>query len=305
MGKAQRGQRSYLVPILVIVTIGVSVLYLSGSNNSPSGQVSLLAPILPPQSLLPPQSQVELSLKGSLDSYWLDFTNIQGTRYSFRYLSSFNNVYRYGEANSDLVFVENSPSPLLTGNIGVNDMIVLSNQRNPQDIQATTHVVQYTNYDSINRVITLVDLDPTRNTKQFTYQVTDPNGGCTFRYPCLANLIYSGNTYRANILDMQGTMDVDLNADTVIRGGTKVNIIAQERSSSGQFTPVVIDLGSSAYSGNSMTIPIGTQISLTLYQGDPSRQQVIVDTSLITAVRIPATIIPLTVLQIAKISAPH
>ncbi|GEM_PF-4436896 len=303
MGKAQQQvQRSYVAPLLFIIGISLLVLYFSGTTASgevvrrTSGTSLFAAAPSPPNPLPIMSTHVELSLQGSLDSYWIAFTNRQGTRYFFRYLSSFNNIYKYGDVNNELVFVEALSST--AGNIGLNDYFVLSNQRSPSDVRAVSHVLQYTNFDPIQRTVTFVEQEPTRNTKTFTYQLGNPNP-----YPAMARLIFSGNTYLAYI-DPQGNLAIDMNANGALQG-TKINLVAYESVDGGQFTPVVLDLGTSAYSGNRLTIPMGTQIPFTMSQGDPSQQQVMVDSLRIKPAQVTLNNVPLTLLQLETIKGPY
>jgi hypothetical protein len=312
MGRVQQTQYNYLVPVLIIIGISFFVLYLSG--NAVSGElVRRPSPILPApsqpiisQPIIQPSSNVELSLKGSLDSYWLDFTNRQGTRYSFRYLTSFNNIYKYGDASGDLIFVEASSPD--NPNIGIGDSFVLSNQQHPYDISATSHIIHYTQFDPLNRIISF--LEQGSGLRQYYYQCTNPNpppAPCIVPgYPGRAILVYGGHTYLTRI-DANGNLAIDMNGNggNYAISGIKVNLVALEQSSSGQFTPVVIDLGTPRYSGNGLTIPLGTPIPLVFYQGDPTLQRVVVATTQITAVRIPGTTTPLTVLQAASVKSPH
>lgn len=266
MGRArqQRKQRFYILPLLLISGISLLVLYLSAGGIS--GQLAR-AP------LLSPPSQIVLSMKGSLDTYWIDFTNKLGTRYSFSYVTSAN-VYKYGDTSHDFVFIEaSSPS---TPNIGLGDFFVLSNQRAPLDTLAVTHIIQYTQFDASQYTISFFEQGSGQKT--FVYQCNNPapppiHPCIAPGYPATASLIFSGNIYRA-FIDAQGNLAIDMNADSALRG-TKINLVASESDGNGGFTPVVIDLGDTSYSGNGKTISAGASLPLTFYQGDPLRQQII------------------------------
>lgn len=146
-------------------------------------------------------------------------------------------------------------------NIGLNDSFVLSDQTTPLDDTATSHVVQYINFDLPNRVLDFYEEGS--GMKSFTFQCNNPipTGPCiTSTYPGSANLIFSGNTYTARI-DANGNLAIDQNADGSING-LKINLVAEEGGKR-----FIIDLGSQQYSGNGRSITSATT-PITFYQGN-------------------------------------
>ncbi len=166
-------------------------------------------------------SLVKLDPAGD-DEYNLEFENNQGLVYKFPYISNENGVFKFGDDNDDLVFVEgnfSTPSATahnysmpITGrdgfftgykegivpNVGLLDYFVLSDSGDSAggdsqfDDTATSHVVRYNSIDTSQRQLQFDD--EATGSKKFVYETTALAGAVG-----KAELVFGGNTYSAYI----------------------------------------------------------------------------------------------------------
>lgn len=175
------------------------------------------------------------------DQYNLEFENRQGQLYNVPYVSNRNGVFKFGDDDNDLVFIEGNYSETfpsvsggfnLTGasgdvasgptfNIGPNDFFVISNSRSAAgnlDETAFSHVVRYTSVDTSNKLLSFDD--EAVGTRTFTYQAI---ANTTFATTVgRAELVFGGNTFATYVENISNTtsssvgLAIDQNADGTI-----------------------------------------------------------------------------------------
>jgi len=160
---------------------------------------------------------VKIDARGD-DRYTMEFTNIQGETYDFPLLSNENGVWKFGDNNYELVFIEASNfGTNTTFNIGRNDYFIVSNDRGTEEDKSVTNVLRYTSYDSSSRTVEFNDL--ATNTVQKAIVTAGPIGS--------GPLVIGGHTYTVyvdNTSYSQPIIAVDLNADN--GAGDKVKVAA-------------------------------------------------------------------------------
>ena len=210
-------------------------------------------------------SVVKLDPSGD-DQYNLEFENRQGQLYNVPYVTNQGSIFKYGDDDNDLVFIEGrwnanssdsghfstdddanqaaavaTPLPSagignFTFNIGDDDFFILSNSRlNLNDETAFTHVVRFTSVDTSNRLLTFDD--EAVGTRTFTYDAQNLN-----RSVGSSDLVFGGNTFIAYVENITNTSSssiglvVDKNGDGVINR-TEIRITVNGGG--------IIDLGNS------------------------------------------------------------
>jgi hypothetical protein len=166
------------------------------------------------EGLTTPQStKLDIAASGD-DEYEMTFTNILGQEYTFPLLSNKNGVFKFGDSDDDLVFVEGAD--LLGMNIGTDDYFIVSNDRGAGDAdKSVTNILRYEDYDSTDRTLEFEDL----------------SSGSTVTVPVASDgtgsLVIGGHTYAVNVSDpavAAPTLGIDLNADGAY--GDVVNMTA-------------------------------------------------------------------------------
>ncbi|MDP1694978.1 MAG: hypothetical protein Q8L34_05560 [Candidatus Woesearchaeota archaeon] len=248
MGKGMAQKSFFVIVLLILGAIFVSSLYSSNTGFATRS--------------IPAFTTTKLFFASpTFDIYNLEFSNIQGSIYTFPYLAhDGQNGFYYGYYHhsppipSYLVFVE-AASPT-SYNIGLDNFFVLSDQTSPLDNTATSHVIYYKAFDPVQQVLDFTEFDTSMTIFSVTYQC----GSTTSCFPANAIIIRGGNTYSTQI-DANGNLAIDQNADNLING-RKINLVADEGGKK-----VIIDLGLQQYSGNGRSIT-STTTPLTFYQGN-------------------------------------
>jgi hypothetical protein len=220
----------------------------------------------------PERTEIQIAPKGD-DEYEMTFTNIQGQEYTFPLLSNKNGVFKFGEEDDDLVFVEAADQA--THNIGREDYFIVSNDRGTGDAdKSVTNVLRYEDYDTTDR----------------TLELQNVASGATVNVPIdssgIGSLVIGGHTYAVNVSDPtvdEPTINVDLNADDGF--GDVVTITT--------WGGVIVDLLETAVVNSSLNLTSGTAVgTLALYigngvdlesaTGDPSDQSVIMNAKVLS-----------------------
>lgn len=160
-------------------------------------------------------SVVKLDPSGD-HAYKLIFESREGKVYKVPYITNEGGTFKYGDDANELVFMEGHANNLNAGaatdnyNIGLNDWVVLSNQKTIQfDDTAFTHVVRFDSIDPANQAVRFNDL--AGGNRQFTTRVVAGFGG-------KADLVFGGTTYTAVVDPANTTVAIDMNADGDIKG---------------------------------------------------------------------------------------
>ncbi|MBI2109602.1 hypothetical protein HYT58_00315 [Candidatus Woesearchaeota archaeon] len=170
------------------------------------------------------------------DEYNIQFENRQGQIYKVPFLTNEGNIFKYGDNDDDLVFVEGGLNTTSTTgqvaddianqtfNIGDDDYFLLSNQKSAKfDDTAFTNVVRYGSIDTSNKEI-LFD-DEAIGTRKFIYTRRDHASATAANNVSLSEgrfeLVFSGNTYTGYIANISGDypITVDMNGNGSIGGG--------------------------------------------------------------------------------------
>ncbi len=136
------------------------------------------------------------------DRYQVSFTNIQGQTYTFPYISNVDSVWRFGDNNYDLVFVEAASAAAY--NIGRNDYFVVSN--GAQDKKSVTNVLRYRSYVKDAKTFNFEDLATGAMRSVIVSGTTTGTG----------SLVIGGHTYAVNANNVslnEPLIGIDLNAD--------------------------------------------------------------------------------------------
>ena len=150
----------------------------------------------------PETKDVKVKAKGD-DEYELTFTNTQGQTYKLPLLTNKDGVWKFGDNDDDLVFIESGA--ITTQNIGTDDYFILSNDRGSGDAdKSVTNVLRYEDYDSTD----------------FTLEFEDLSSGATITVPVatsgVGSLVVGGHTYQVNVslrTSPAPNLSIDLNAD--------------------------------------------------------------------------------------------
>jgi hypothetical protein len=148
------------------------------------------------------------------DEYDLEFTNQEGIFYDMPLASNEGAVFKFGDDDDDLWFIENTNFL-----IGDDDFFVLSNCLvTASDNTCFTHVMRFDSIDTANRQLTFTDLGT--GTREVTYTAANPG---------VASLIVGGVTYTVNVNTggNNNSIAVDLNGDASITNNSKVFIGVQ------------------------------------------------------------------------------
>jgi hypothetical protein len=137
------------------------------------------------------------------DEYELTFTNLQGQTYTFPLLSNENGVWKFGDGDDDLIFVEGTGAEDHT--IGREDYFIVSNDRGTDDAdKSVTNVLRYEDYDNTD----------------FTVELENLATGAPVNVPIATDgtgsLVIGGHTYAVNVSDRTAAepdLAIDLNAD--------------------------------------------------------------------------------------------
>ncbi len=136
------------------------------------------------------------------DEYDLEFTNQEGIFYDVPLASNEVGVFKFGDDDDDLWFVERDDQVITD-----DDFFVLSNcMTAASDNTCFSHVLRYDSVDTTNRQLTFTDLGT--GTREVTFQNSTGDSGT-------ADLVVGGVTYRVNVsLTAAGNpIAVDLNSD--------------------------------------------------------------------------------------------
>lgn len=230
-------------------------------------------------------SQIKLDPQGD-DEYSLEFETTQGQIYKIPYLTNENNVFKYGDDNDDLVFVEANFSEGVTllglqttdlnafepFNIGLRDYFVLTDTSkntgvgvedasNGFDNTGITHIVRYNSIDTSDRALSFDD--PATGSKEFTYEtIALANSAAIGK----ASLVFSGNTFTAYVANVTAAgndnpLAIDLDADgsidraevrVVINGGGIIDLGRAASSDGGNWTNTTISAFTWSNTGRTM-----------------------------------------------------
>ncbi|MDP4012897.1 MAG: S-layer protein [Candidatus Nanoarchaeia archaeon] len=180
-------------------------------------------------------SVIKLDPSGD-DQYNLEFENRQGQLYNIPLISNEGAIFKYGDEDNELVFVEGAYNetgahPIGYGhgiidiqntaanysfNIGDDDWFILSNSRSDaNDETAFTHIVRYTSIDTSNNLLTFDD--EAVGTRTFTYSgLTNTS---FMQSIGSSDLVFGGTTFRAYVENITNTsstthgLAIDMNAD--------------------------------------------------------------------------------------------
>ena len=174
------------------------------------------------------------------DQYILSFKNKEGNIYRLPYLSNEGGIFRFGDDEHDLIFVEGKV--LLNGNriidfspnIGDEDYFVLSNPST-----GITHIVKYDSIDTASNRILFDDL--ATGSKMFSYVEDTANSD-------ILGTLYldlGDSSYKVYIAENSYKLAVDMYADGDI-DSSEVTVYVRDG--------IVLDLGDSEDSGNRLTL---------------------------------------------------
>ncbi|MAE13355.1 hypothetical protein CMO92_02210, partial [Candidatus Woesearchaeota archaeon] len=148
-------------------------------------------------------------------SYDLEFTNIEGTEYSFPLITNRGGTYKFGDNTKDTHLIEGF-------NITRNDYFVVSDDT---DDTAVTKVLKYDSIDTASKKVTFTDLgDSSKPTGTYTTAVADGGssaatvniGGTTYNF----NIFRQGSTYNLKFdLNGGGSVGTDDRPVIVTKGG--------------------------------------------------------------------------------------
>jgi hypothetical protein len=160
--------------------------------------------------ILPAETKNLTILKSTEDSYRMTFYNNDGKRYEFPLLSNRNGVWKFGDENDDLIFVEGQNGS--DHNIGIHDYFIVSNNRGSADAdKPITYVLRYVDYDPAQLVV-MFEMD-----KKIIKVPLSSNG--------VGYLIPGAQTYKINVSSTTGSqpnLSIDLDADGTYSDSVKV-----------------------------------------------------------------------------------
>jgi len=138
------------------------------------------------------------------DRYRMTFTNIDGQTYTFPLLSNRDGVWKFGDNNDDLIFVEGTSATNYI--ISRNDYFVVSNDRGTDSDKSVSNVLRYRAYDKVTQTAEFTDLASDAVIKTVMTGTTTGVG----------DLIIGGHTFKVyadNVSLSEPLLAVDLNAD--------------------------------------------------------------------------------------------
>ncbi len=191
-------------------------------------------------------SVIKLDPSGD-DQYNIEFENRQGQLYNIPYVTHQDNIFKFGDDDNDLVFIEGNFSEVYSGsiansyhneyggddggpagnvtnitfNIGDDDFFILSNVRaiSGNDETAVTHVVRFTSVDTTNRILTFDD--EAVGTRTFTYEtIANTSIAITLGR---SELVFGGNTYRAYVENITNTSAASVGLAADLNGDGSIN----------------------------------------------------------------------------------
>ncbi len=189
-------------------------------------------------------SVIKLDPSGD-DQYNLEFENRQGQLYNVPYVTNQNSIFKYGDDDTDLVFIEGvfnrtaSGGPTVgpgaitndasgatatpgvginyTFNIGDDDFFVLSNSRaSANDETAFTHIIRFTSVDTSSNILTFDD--EAVGTRTFTIERENLNTSIGS-----ADLVFGGNTFIAFVENVTNTSSTSVGIAVDMNGDGDVN----------------------------------------------------------------------------------
>lgn len=176
-------------------------------------------------SYAPYGGSVQLESRGN-DEYTLEFSNRYDVTYMTPYLTNEGGIFKYGDNDKDLVFIEANFSEDMTledarrtenmFNIGILDYFILSsiNDSTGDVRNATSHIVRYNSIDTSDRILSFDEEGS--GTAQFSYDPLDlPNGVVIGK----ASLRFGNNNYIAyigNVSYSQNPLAIDMDGDRII-----------------------------------------------------------------------------------------
>ena len=141
------------------------------------------------------------------DEYRMTFTNIQGQEYTFPLLSNKNSVFRFGDDDDNLVFLESVDGQ--THNIGREDYFIVSNARGVGDgDKSVTNVLRYEDYDNSDA--------PASGVLEFEDLSTGSTVNVAINSAGTGNLVIGGHSYSVNVSSVSADaplINVDLDGD--------------------------------------------------------------------------------------------
>lgn len=154
-------------------------------------------------------TDVEITAKSD-DEYRLTFTNIQGQTYTFPLLSNSGGVFKFGDEDDDLVFLEGAA--ITSTNIGRQDYFVVSNDRGTiasgEPDKSVTNVLRYEDYDNSDA--------PASGVLEFEDLATGSTVNVAVTSTGTGSLVIGGHSYAVNVSNVSldaPTLSVDLNGD--------------------------------------------------------------------------------------------
>jgi len=188
----------------------------------------------------PKTTPVDFNAKGD-DEYQMTFTNIQGREYRFPLISNENGLWKWGDNDDDLIFVEGTGAAT---QIGDDDYFIVSNDRGTDEDKSVTNILRYEDYDNTDFTLEFTDLS------------TDNSVNVPIGTNGLGSLVIGGHTYQVNVSSRTAdspTLSIDLNADGD-HGGDQVNITA--------WGGVTFDIMNVMYSANASTTGVNKTVSV-------------------------------------------
>ncbi len=147
------------------------------------------------------------------DAYRLSFVNADGKAYETPLLSNEDGVWKYGDKDHDLIFIEGANAA--DHNIGMDDYILLSNAKSGNDAdKSVTVAMRYTDYDDTNLVVSFENL-----ADRSTTQVPLSSDGIGYLYVGSYFFQINVSSTTAN----EPTLSMDLDADAGF--GDKIKIV--------------------------------------------------------------------------------